>query len=394
MTIVEAPPQPRPSHDELEALIEEARRRARRRRLFIGGALVGAIAVAGLVVGLVLVLRGGTGTAVPRDFHLVHARGPVRHLQLETLLGQQPATLDLATGDAERTRVTQELWWNEGTGFVRTVYRQDGRLVADWVEQQCQGAGPSRFCIPPWPYVPYFQLGGVQPKPGATRHVARGSFRGHRVVWVEQLERSVGGKLHLSGDQVAFDAVTHQPVALRTIEHSGHFKGRTFRLNAITVLPDLPGKNVAFVVPKGGAGRNPPNSLVIVTGQRLPAARAALGRTPLWLGRSFHGQRLASVVVGREGQQSQNVSGHPLPPVGFVRFARFDYGSFAVWEFGRDRPSWYLHGPPAGKLVLSGGDVMFARDGIGVDIRPTGAKFQLDRATALALAKAMRPVDG
>ena len=391
MTIVEAPPEP--SHDELEALIEEARRRARRRRLLVGGGIAAAVLLAGLATALVLVLGGGTSTAVPKGFHLVQAQGPVRHLLLENLR-DGTSTLDASSGVARPTRTSQELWWNEGTGFVRTAYRQDGRLVADWVEQQCQGAGPSRFCIPPWPYVPYFQLGGVQPNPGETRRVARGSFRGHRVVWVEQLNRSVGGKLHLGGDQVAFDAVTHQPVAVRTIERSGRFKGRTFSLNAITVLTDLPGKNVAFVVPKGGAGRNPPNSLVIVTGQRLPAARAALGRTPLWLGRSFHGQRLASVVVGREGQQSQNVSGHPLPPVGFVRFARFDYGSFAVWEFGRDRPSWYLHGPPAGKLVLSGGDVMFARDGIAVDIRPTGAKFQLDRATALALAKALRPVDG
>ncbi len=183
MTVVEAPPQRQPSQEELEALIEEARRRTRRRRLVVGGALVGAIGVAGLVVGLVLVLRGGTGTAVPRGFHLVRARGPVRHLQLETLLGQ-PATLDVATGDARQTRVTQELWWNERTGFLRTVYRQDGRVVSDWVEQQCQGAGASRFCTLPWPYIPYQQLRfpNQQPRPGAFRRVGTGTFRGHRVV--------------------------------------------------------------------------------------------------------------------------------------------------------------------------------------------------------------------
>ena len=147
-------------------------------------------------------------------------------------------------------------------------------------------------------------------------------------------------------------------------------------------------------MPNGGAGRNPPNSVQVVTGQRLPAARAALRRTPLWLGRSFHGRRLASVVVGREGQQSQKVSGENLPAVGCVRFARFDYGSFAVWEF-RDRPFWDPNSPPAGKLVLTGGDLMLARDGLGLDIRPTGAKFAArPRATALALAKALRPVDG
>jgi hypothetical protein len=390
-TIVEAPPEP--SHDELEALIEEARRRARRRRLLIGGVVGGVLLLAALVTGLVLGFRGGSGTAVPKGFQLVHARGPVRHLRLENLR-DSTRTVDAASGIARPTRTIQELWWNEGTGFVRTVYRQDGRLVADWVEQQCQGTGPSRFCIPPWPYVPYFQLGGVVPRPGVTRRVATGTFRGHRVVWVEQLNRSVGGKLQLGGDQVAFDAVTHQPVALRSIERSGRFKGRTFSFDAISVLPNLPGQDVSFVVPKGGAGRNPPNPVMTVTGQRLPAARAALGRTPLWLGRSFHGQRLAAVVVGRQGQQAQRVSGQRLPAVGFVPFVRFDYGRFAVWEFGRDRPMWYLHSPSAGKLVVTGSDVMFERDGIGVDIRPSGAKFRLDRATALALVKALRPVDG
>jgi hypothetical protein len=389
VTIVEAPPEP--SHDELEALIEEARRRARRRRLLIGGAIATALLLGGLATGLVLGLRGGTGTAVPKGFHLVQARGPVRHLRIENLR-DSTSTIDAATGVARPTRTIQELWWNESTGFARTVYREGGRVVADWVAQGCQGAGRSRFCIPPWPYVPYFQLGGG-PRPAATRRVATGIFRGHSVVWVELVNRSVGGKLHLGGDQVAFDTVTHQPVALRTIERTGRLKGTTFSINAITVLPNLPGKSVSFVVPEGGAGRNPPNPLVIVTGQRLPAARSALGRTPLWLGRSFHGHRLVSIVVGREGQQSQNVKGQALPPVGFVPFARFDYGSFAMWEFGSKRPWWYLTGPPAGKLLLAG-DLFFARDGVSVDVRPTGAKFQLDRATALAMARAMQQVDG
>ena len=97
MTVVEAPPPHQPPQDELEALIEEARRRTRRRRLLIGGAVVGALCVAGLIVGLVLALRGGTSTAVPRGFHVVRARGPVQHLVLEDLLRPAP-TVDLATG--------------------------------------------------------------------------------------------------------------------------------------------------------------------------------------------------------------------------------------------------------------------------------------------------------
>ena len=130
MTIVEAPPQPQPSQDDLEALIEEARRRARRRRLLVGAAALSAICLAGLAVGLVLAIRGRTGTAAPRGFHVVPARGPVRHLLLENLLAR-PTTLDLASGAEGRVRATQELWWDKGSGFTRTVYREDGRLVGD-----------------------------------------------------------------------------------------------------------------------------------------------------------------------------------------------------------------------------------------------------------------------
>jgi hypothetical protein len=387
VTVVETPPARQPSPDELEALIEEARQRARRRRLLVGGAVVSALCAVGLVVALVLVLRGGSGTAVPRGFHLVRARGPVQHLQLETLLGR-PTTLDLTTGDVGRARVTQELWWNEGSGFVRTVYRQDGRVVADWVEQQCQGAGASRLCIPPWPYIPYQQLRGPgqRPKAGAFRRAGTGTFRGHRVVWFETVYRPGGQKPSPGGDQVAYDAVTHRPVALRTIARGGRFDGRTVSYFALKLLPNLPPNRVFFVVPNGGAERNPPNVATNVTGQRLSAARAALGTTPLWLGRSFRGHRFASVVVGIEGEEGAD--GTVLRP---ARFARFDYGSFAIKEFGQDRPIWQEEDPAPGTMVL-GGRAMLVRYGVLVTFNPTGATFRIDRATALALARALRPV--
>jgi hypothetical protein len=389
MTVVETPPRPQPSQDELEALIEEARRRARRRRLLVGGAIVTAVCLAGLTVGLVLALRWSTGAAVPRGFHVVRARGPVKHLLLENLLSRS-TTLDVATGDEGRVRATQELWWDKGSGFLRTVYREDGRVVADWVEQQCQGAGASRFCTIPWPYIPYQQLWRTgERRKGMFRRAGRGTFRGHRVDWIETVYRPEGQKPSLGGDQVAYDVTTHRPLALRTIERSGRFKGRTFSYFALTLLPDLRPNGVSFVVPDGGAGRNPPNPLIAVTGQRLPAARAALGRTPLWLGRSFHGQRLRSVVVGRDGTVAQGLSGKMLRP---ARFARFDYGSFAVKEFGQDRPWWYEQDPIPGTIVLPGSMLALARDGVLVIVTPTGSKFRVDRKTARALAQALRPV--
>ena len=123
-----------------------------------------------------------------------------------------------------------------------------------------------------------------QPKPGAFRQAGTGTFRGHRVVWIETVYRPEGQKPSLGGDQVAYDAATHRPLALRTIERGGRFKGRTFSYFALKLLPNLPPNGVNFVVPDGGAGRNTPNPLIAITGHRLAAARTALGTTPLWLG--------------------------------------------------------------------------------------------------------------
>jgi hypothetical protein len=391
VTVVETPPRPQPSQDELEALIEEARRRARRRRLVIGCTAVCVLGATALVLALVLGLRGRTGTAVPRGFHVVHARGPVRHLLLENLLAR-PTTLDLASGDEGRVRATQELWWDKGSGLTRTVYREDGRVVGDWVGQECQGAGAARFCTIPWPYIPYQQLWRTgERRKGMFRRAGTGTFRGHRIVWLETIYQPEGQEPSPGGDQVAYDVTTHRPVALRTIERSGRFKGRTFSYFALTQLQDLRPSSVSFVVPDGGAGRNPPGPLVVITGQHLPAARTALGRTPLWLGRSFRGQRLRSVVVGMDGMVAKGTTGEILRP---ARFARFDYGSFAVKEFGQDRPWWYQQDPPPDSAVLPGAMLALARDGVLVTITPTGSKFRVDRKTALALARALRPVPG
>lgn len=241
--------------------------------------------------------------------------------------------------------------------------------------------------------MPYQQLRGPgqQPKTGVFRRAGTGTFRGRRVVWIETVYRPQGQKPSLGGDQVAYDAATHRPLALRAIARDGWFNGRTFSYYALKLLPNLPPNGVSFVVPNGGAGRNPPSSLIGITGHRLPAARAALGTTPLWLGRSFRGHRLRSVVAGRDGIVAQGLTGKMLRP---ARFARFDYGSFAVKEFGQDRPWWYQEDPTTGTIVLTRSLLTFARDGVLVTVAPTGAKFRLDRPTALALAKALRPVSG
>src|SRR5512133_3488279 len=78
---VTAPPPPR--QDELEALIEEARRRARHRRLRNAAMALGLAAIAvGVSAAVVVAGRGSSASGVPDGFQLVHARGPVSHARI------------------------------------------------------------------------------------------------------------------------------------------------------------------------------------------------------------------------------------------------------------------------------------------------------------------------
>ena len=348
MTVVETPPSPQPSQDELEALIEEARRRARRRRLAYLAAAVALVVAAGVAAAIVVLTRdSGSGTAVPEGFRVVRV------------------------------------------GIAREEYRQDGRLLGSFPRQNCVGSGPGRFCIPESPFDLRQKGFAWSPRPGAALRVGEATFRGHRVVWVEGLTHPSGKKPYPGGDQVAYDTLTHRPVGLRTIIRDGRFKGSVVGVTALTMLPDLPAKDVSFVVPKQGVWRNPPSPATTITGQRLRAARKALGTTPLWLGRSFQGHRLESVVVGVESEQA--------PKMGLLRptrFVRFGYGAFAVQEFGHDRPFWRQEEPAEGDVVFGSGQAVLARDGVLVSVTPTGPSFRIDRANALALAKALRPVPG
>jgi hypothetical protein len=380
-----APPRP-PVHDDPEALIEEARRRARRRRLALAAAAL-VIVVAGAVVAVVELTRGtGTATKVPKGFHLVRARGPVRHALLEDLkAGYQ--TVDLGTGRARPARLTQEIRWDERSGLSHTVYRLNGRTLGGFARQGCQGSGSRRFCSPPSPFDLSSKGLGWSFDPHRAQRAGTGTFRGHRVVWLEGLVVPEDAKPYPSGDQVAYDVVTHQPVGLRTVVRRSRFKG-IFSLTAVRVLPDLAAKDVSFVVPDGVAGLNPPSLVTTITGKRMAAAHASLGMTPLWLGRSFRGHRLESVEAGIDAEQT---SRRPVRP---ARFARFDYGNFTLTEFGKDRPFWNEQDPAAGKIVVGGGTATFARDGLLLEVAPTSAEFRLDPKTALALFRALRSVPG
>jgi hypothetical protein len=383
MTIVESPPRPQPSQDELEALIEEARRRARRRRLLLGAAVVAVLAVAGLVTAFALGLgRGSAGEQGPPGFHAVRARGPVQHAVLDDL---RPVgtTLDVASGKSRPMHLTREVWWDAGTGLYRTLYRYDGRAFGDIVQQNCFSVRP-RFCLAPSPFDLSSKGMGWPPKENRARRVGTGTFRGRPIVWVEGLMSPGNGTHPLGGSQVGYDAATHEPLVLRQIVRDGprRFRG-VFSAVGVKLLPTLPAKAVSFEVPPGGAPRNAGGKEASFRKASLERAREVLGHAPLWLGRSYRGQRLRFVQTGLSGTPNKQNRG-----VGMVPLVRFDYGPFRIDEFGDQRPAWLVNPPPVGKVFDTGSTLQYGRDGLVVQVVGIGR----NRRAALELVRSLRPV--
>jgi hypothetical protein len=382
-----APPSPQPLPDELEALIEEARRRARRRRLAYLSAAVLTIG-AGAGIAAIVFFTGGSSRsrAVPRGYHLVQARGPVAHARIERQLPHDPKVIDLASGRERPVVVTLEVWWDRRSGLERVVGSNDGRAQFDVVGQTCQpvaGGTTSRFCLPPAPFVLRRQGFALPVDSTRARVAGRGRVGGHDVVWVEDLvvsQPNAPGKP--SGDRVALDAVTHEPVARRTTA-----RGQIIADERYTLLPDLPASRVSFAVPEGGAawGSFPPSPEPVthVDARGRGAAIDALGSRPLWLGRKFGGRRLRSVEVGTVGVKTPTGAMLRL-----AKFVRLDYGTVTLQEFGKQRPFYYEQGPEPGTLVFTlGSNIVLSRDGLLVMAQLSRS---VDGAGALALARGLR----
>lgn len=387
MTVVDAPPRQQPSQDELEALIEEARRRARRRRLLIVTGVVSLLLVVGAAAGAIALTRdGGAGEGLRDGFHAVQARGPVQHARLEDLHAFV-RTVSLPSGAVKPTRLTREVWWNPGTGLSRTVYRYDGAEVGAIVQQGCFGPKP-RFCSPPSPFDLRLHGPGWPPKHNLARQVGRGTFRGRPIVWVEGLVSPGNGTHPLSGNQVGYDAVTHRPLVLRQILRGTIGRGRVLNRTAVTLLPDLAGRQVSFAVPPGGAPRNAGLKFAKFSKVRLDETTKVIGRTPLWLGTSYLGHRLRFVQSGLEGSPNGKNRGVGMAPV-----VRFDYGSFLLDEFGDERGLVFAGKLPSGKIFAENASAIFERDGVAVNVVGS-LNGALSPADAAALVKALRPVRG
>jgi hypothetical protein len=381
-----------------EAVIEEARRRAKHRRLALAGWLAALAVGGGIWAGLALTDGSGAPALIPPPgYHLVQARGPVKNLLTESRSFPQPLSVDVSTGQARPARTTVESWSDPSGGLLRIVRRVDGRVQSDDV-QPCRTSCAISLGETYWP-VDTAQY---------TREPATGTFHGRPVIWLDKRQPEDV----YPDERIGLDPVTHQPVvALSLIQ--GKIIWESWILER---KPDIGADDFAFVVPDGGFGLYGAES----TGTDLAAtgsnpfvlrARKALGRTPLWLGDSFRGHRLEGVVIGTRFVETPN--GARLHP---ARYVIYDYGIIRLQEFGTSRPTGHEQGPRPGSVVVekfaeiaaststSGAHSVtvktqeptasFSRDGVLVLFSPPllPPRVHIDGASAVALAKALRPV--
>jgi len=392
-----APPRPsQHSPDDLDALIKEARERARRRRRAVGAVLAALALIGAVGVYAGLALTRDTARAarpLPGGFRLVPARGPVSHARL-TYFPKLTRVVDLARGTQHRSSFTEEVWFDPKGGLSRLVIRSQGRILTDLVHKACDHG----FCIAPDPWS-LGQQGYRWPfDPKHFTQVGTGSFHGRGVIWVEPLRN--GHRLKRDFERVGFDAKTHVPFV------EEYFVRRSAGLYdgwSVADVNQLPAKSVSFAVSPGGALRTD-HDIRTFRARGLAAAGHTLGFRPWWLGKAFLGHRLRLTDVGTYALRGN--TGHRIRPAPFVRF---DYGAFTVEEYGAKRPSWFQSGPEPGRALIDSlrslpglafpgfgtqprGRIALVRHGRLVIVWVRSRRVALDRATALAVARTLRPL--
>jgi hypothetical protein len=192
----------------LHALIEEARRRARRRRWMYAG-LLALLAGAGIWGGLALTNGSGAIPAppAPPGYHLVRARGPVQHALVK---GSFHSGLNgYPVGKAAKVQL--QVWFDREAGLIRERGRWANVRVRD----------EARRCACPYAF-PQILFGRYWPV-DTTKFVRRpglGTFHGREVIWLGRLQATFPPPYRF-GEWIALDPRTHDAVAYRLFGETG-----------------------------------------------------------------------------------------------------------------------------------------------------------------------------
>jgi hypothetical protein len=378
----------------LAALIADARRRGRRRRNLVLAIILLALLVGGGIWARLELTGGGGGAAAvhaPPGFHVVQSQGPVARRVLETWTFTQPVSVDLATGTGRPVRTTSGIWYDGRGAVSRVVTRADGQVQHDDAFA-CVRSAP-RPCVQG-----SFSLEKYWPVNTSryTRQPGLGTFHGHPVIWIAPRQAAGFAAPPGYGERIGLDPRTHEPVADRTYEN-GKISSEALVLER---KPDIAAGKYSFVVPNPTKRRVDPTPELSARGNNpYPLrARRALGQRPLWLGERFDGNRLEAVTIGSTFE----------PPTGIspkaARYVVYDYGNVAISEFNA-RDLHGVRGSLPGRMTLEMPDTLanpssspsveaeLSRDGVFVlATNSQYGNYVLDRAGALRVARALRPV--
>jgi hypothetical protein len=376
----------------LAALIADARRRGRRRNFALASlGLLALLVGGGIWAGLELSGGGGGAAAVhaPPGFHVVQSQGPVARRVLETWTFSQPVSVDLATGTGRPVRTTRAIWYDGRGDVARVVTRADGRVQIDSAAVCPEGCHMGFSFKSYWPLDPSRY----------TRQPGIGTFHGRPVIWIAPRQPGGFAAPPGFGERIGLDPRTHEPVADR-MYYEGKISSEALVLER---KPDIAAGKYSFVVPNPTRGRlgKEPTAELSARGSDPHALRArrALGQRPLWLGERFDGNRLQAVTIGSTFD----------PPTGIspkaARYVFYDYGNVAISEFNARDLRGARGASLPGRMTLEMPDTLtspssrpsivaeLSRDGVFVSVyKSQYGNYVLDRAGALRVARALRPV--
>jgi hypothetical protein len=359
--------------------VEETQRlpRSSRRRALSRSAALAAVGVATLVTVLLWPSGGGRNPILDRALAAIGNR-PVLHLAVRAPTGQQ--LVNLRTGRTTLRTVVLESWSDRSLKRFHFLYRENGRVVAEFLFPQDRVRGLHVGTIDP-AYAAIWSGYRQALATGKAKIAGKGSLYGRPVYWL---------RFSSPRSEVAVDRRTYKLVAFRFTTDSGrHFDSR------VLLARTEPFSTSAF---KRRSSR--PNPLTNPTshssGMRVvPVAPSRPGRPWLRAGSAIAGLKLAVVHRMQTTTGRKTINGFELVYGSQSGFRQ----SITIDEARRPDELSEWRGIPKGFMRLSVGESAdnnslaytiwtghLVRHGVYVSIT-TG----VSRAAALQAARALRP---
>jgi hypothetical protein len=191
-----------------DAVTETQDHRPKRRRAVSRAAALAAVGVAALLAVLLWPSGGGRNLILDRALAAI-GNGPVLHLVVRVPGGQE--LVSLQTGESTTPTFVIESWSDRKLKHFHTLFRQNGRIVAELLYPQDREPGLQTDTVDP-SYTALWSGFRQALDSGKAKIVGRGSVYGHQVYWL---------RFDSPRNRVAVDRGTYKVVAFRFISDTG-----------------------------------------------------------------------------------------------------------------------------------------------------------------------------